>query len=136
MDYTALKFARALPLQVMTGSTANAGEPSVTNKINGLDNRTLRIGAGAAVARSTADKAAATQAQSPGTTPSEVQITGAARTLVALEQKLRDAPAVDEARVAAIRQKLEDGSYQIDPQRIADKLLGLERDLGGNKGTP
>jgi negative regulator of flagellin synthesis FlgM len=108
----------------------------VTNKINGLDNHMLRVGAGAAVARSTADKAAASQEKAPGTTPAEVQITGAARTLVALEQKLRDAPAVDAARVAAIRQKLEDGSYQIDPQRIADKLIGLEHDLGGNKGTP
>ena len=47
----------------------------------------------------------------------------------ALEQKLRDSPAVDAARVAAVRQKLDDGSYQIDPMRIADKLLGLERDL-------
>lgn len=103
----------------------------MTNKINGLDNHALRVGAGAAVARSTAEKSAVAQDKPAGTATVEVQITGAARNLAALEQKLRDAPAVDEARVAAIRKKLEDGSYQIDPQRVADKLLGLERDLGG-----
>jgi anti-sigma28 factor (negative regulator of flagellin synthesis) len=36
---------------------------------------------------------------------------------------------VDEVRVAAVRQRLQDGSYEIDPQRIADRLLRLEADL-------
>jgi anti-sigma28 factor (negative regulator of flagellin synthesis) len=35
--------------------------------------------------------------------------------------------------VAAVRQRLDDGSYQIDPQRIADKLLRMERDLASGK---
>ena len=101
----------------------------MANKINGLDSSTVRIAAGSSVARSNPDKAAAAQEKPAGNAPVEVQITGAARTLAALEQKLRDSPAVDSARVAAVRQKLDDGSYQIDPHRIADKLLGLERDL-------
>jgi negative regulator of flagellin synthesis FlgM len=107
----------------------------VTNKINGLENHTVRVAAGSTVARNSAEKATAALQEKPaGAAASEVQITGTARNLAALEQNLRDAPAVDEARVAAIRRKLEDGSYNIDPMRIANKLLGLERDLG-NKGS-
>lgn len=102
----------------------------MASKINGLDNGSVRIATGSSVARSNPDKAAATQEKSAGGAAVEVQITGAARTLAALEQKLKDSPAIDESRVAAIRQKLDDGSYQIDPTRIADKLVGLERDLG------
>ncbi|MEY4762937.1 MAG: hypothetical protein RLZZ200_2793 [Pseudomonadota bacterium] len=134
IDYTALKFSRPLPLKPMTGSAFGAGDLSVASKINGLDNGSVRIATSSSVARSTPDKAAATPEKPAGTPPVEVQITGAARTLAALEQRLKGSPAVDESRVAAIRQKLDDGSYQIDPMRIADKLMGLERDLG-RKGS-
>ena len=56
-------------------------------------------------------------------------ITGAARGLAAIEESLRELPAVDELRVAAVKQRLQDGSYQIDPQRVADRLLRMESDL-------
>jgi negative regulator of flagellin synthesis FlgM len=39
------------------------------------------------------------------------------------------APAIDQAKVAAIRQSLSDGTYAIDPQRIAKQLLGAEQSL-------
>ena len=104
----------------------------MASKINGLETRPVRIAAGAAVAKAGAERAA-TQEKPPGAAAADVQITGVARGLAALEQKLRDAPAVDEARVAAVRQKLDDGSYQVDPQRVADKLLRMERELGDGK---
>jgi negative regulator of flagellin synthesis FlgM len=132
IDYTGLKFRGIAPLTVSTGRTADAGDASVASKINGLENRPVRIAAGAAVGKAGADRAA-TQEKPPGAAASDVQITGIARGLAALEQKLRDAPAVDEARVASVRQKLDDGSYHVDPQRVADKLLRLERELGGGK---
>ena len=106
----------------------------MANKLNGLENRPVRVAAGSAVAKAGADRAA-TQERPPGAVASDVQITGIARGLAALEQKLRDAPAIDEARVAAVRQKLDDGSYQVDPQRVADKLLRMERELADGKPT-
>ena len=60
----------------------------------------------------------------------DVHLTGASRQLAAMEQSLRELPAVDEVRVAVVRQRLSGGEYKVDPQRIADRLLGLERDLG------
>jgi negative regulator of flagellin synthesis FlgM len=58
-----------------------------------------------------------------------VHITGTASTLATLEQALRDLPAVDETRVAATRSAIEQGTYTISPQRIADQLIKLEQSL-------
>jgi len=50
--------------------------------------------------------------------------------LQALERELGEAPAsFDTARVDAVRAAIADGSYRIDPQAIADRMLSLERDL-------
>jgi negative regulator of flagellin synthesis FlgM len=59
-----------------------------------------------------------------------VQITGAARQLADLEQKLRDLPAVSEERVAQLSAAIEQGTYTVRPQHIADQLMSLERALG------
>ena len=106
----------------------------VASKINGLSNGPIAISPGTAIGKATADSAAPQQRQAaPATGESDVQITGAARNMAALEQQIRDLPAVNPTNVAAVRQSLAEGSYQIDPQRIADKLLGLERALGNGK---
>ena len=34
-------------------------------------------------------------------------------------------------KVNAVRAALADGSYQVDAAKIADRMLGLERDLAG-----
>ena len=59
-----------------------------------------------------------------------VSLTQAAEELLALETQLRALPNVDQARVDSIRQAIEDGSYNVDPQRIVDTLLQSELDLG------
>jgi negative regulator of flagellin synthesis FlgM len=58
-----------------------------------------------------------------------VRITDQARQLAALERAVQDAPVVNEARVAAIRLAVEEGRYEVVPERIADKLLRMEHDL-------
>ena len=104
------------------------GDSVVANKINGLEAKPARIAASPAVNRraGAAPEAAAEGAADSGT---DVQLTGAARGLAALEQSLRAQPAVDPARVAAVKERLQNGSYEVDPQRIADKLLRLDGDL-------
>ena len=39
--------------------------------------------------------------------------------------------AIDQARVAEVRQALESGSYRIDPAKIAERMLDLDKQLGG-----
>ena len=58
-----------------------------------------------------------------------VQITGAARQLATLEQAVRDAPEVNSARVAQISSSIEQGTYTVNAQDIADKLVQMEKEL-------
>lgn len=61
--------------------------------------------------------------------PSSVHITEAAGQLAALEQVVRQMPAVNEARVAAVRTAIEQGTYTVSPDDIADHLMQLEQSL-------
>jgi negative regulator of flagellin synthesis FlgM len=100
---------------------------TVASRISGADTKAVRIAPGSAVPKRNDPAAAETGGNPAGV---DVQITGAARGLAAIEQSLRDLPAIDEARVAAVRARLDDGSYRVDPQKIADRLLNLEQELG------
>jgi len=104
----------------------------VTNKIGsgGIENRPAQVGTDRAVKRPAGS--AATAPTSPATETSKfvpVQITDSARQLAALEQAIRTLPDVDESRVASIRAAIANGSYQVSPDRIAEKLLRFESDL-------
>jgi negative regulator of flagellin synthesis FlgM len=58
-----------------------------------------------------------------------VTLTDSARSLQKIEEAIAKAPVVDSAKVAAIKQAVGSGTYQIDTGRVADKLLNFERDL-------
>jgi negative regulator of flagellin synthesis FlgM len=102
----------------------------VSTKITGFDNRPVQVGADKAVGRARDAAAAPSEKASAG---DAVRITEQARQLAALEQAVQAAPIVDETRVAAIRQAIEDGSYEVSPERIADKLLRMDRDLSATE---
>lgn len=100
----------------------------MANKIGDFDNRPVRTGADRAVeragARATADqKAAATPADS------SVTLTDAAKRLAALERAIAAVPEVDTARVEELRDAIASGRYSVDAERIATRLLDLEREL-------
>ena len=108
----------------------NPWRTDVASKINGLDSRPVSVGAGRGLAR-TPDPATGATPNEPATASSgDVHITDTANRLAALEQAVRDLPSVDEARVSQVRSALEDGSYTVHPERIADNLLRMEQSLG------
>jgi negative regulator of flagellin synthesis FlgM len=58
-----------------------------------------------------------------------VTLTDSARSLQKIEEAIAKTPVVDTAKVAAIKQAVSSGTYQIDTGRVADKLLQFERGL-------
>jgi negative regulator of flagellin synthesis FlgM len=47
-----------------------------------------------------------------------------------VERILAATPVVDGARVDAVRESLAEGSYVVDPVRVADRFIQFERMLG------
>lgn len=60
----------------------------------------------------------------------EVELSAAARELNAPENVVP----FDAARVAQLRDAIAQGTYHVDPERLADRFAALERDLSGADG--
>lgn len=60
-----------------------------------------------------------------------VTLTDAAAQLRSLESTLGELPVVDSQRVEDLQRAIENGSYEVDTQRIADKMLQFEANLVG-----
>ncbi len=60
-----------------------------------------------------------------------LRLTGEATGLQSLQKELSSAPAVDQSRVQAVRESLQNGSYQINPDAIASRMIDLDQQLGG-----
>ncbi|MEJ2455736.1 MAG: flagellar biosynthesis anti-sigma factor FlgM [Candidatus Thiodiazotropha sp.] len=58
-----------------------------------------------------------------------VDITGSASKLLELESLIANMSAVDAQQVEAVRRALATGSFTIDPQSAADKMLAMEISL-------
>lgn len=60
-----------------------------------------------------------------------LRLTGEAAGLQALQRELAERPAVDEARVQAVREALAAGTYRIDPEAIASSMLAMDAQFEG-----
>ena len=102
----------------------------MTEKINGQG---LRPTDTAGTRRSEAAKPAASQGQSRAATADTAASSDTQSGLLMskLEELVQRTPVVDQERVAAIKDAIASGTYEIDDQRIADRLLKFERDVLG-----
>ncbi|MGH1462943.1 MAG: flagellar biosynthesis anti-sigma factor FlgM [Neptuniibacter sp.] len=55
-----------------------------------------------------------------------VQLSDAAKALQNVEHKLADTPEVDSERVERLKQDIENGNYQINAERVAEKFLNID----------
>lgn len=65
-------------------------------------------------------------APAPREAAERVTLTEAARSLLQLRGAGADAAPVDPARVEALRAAIADGTYEIDAERIAERLIALD----------
>ncbi len=112
----------------------------MSNKISGIDgapslSQTSSVGAGRAVQRPQDAVSGGTTADTSKDPSRDVQITGTARQLADLDQKVRSLPDVNAERVSRLSAAIEQGTYQVRPQHIADQLMSLERTLGSLPNT-
>lgn len=82
------------------------------------------------VSRADTQKTAGATAGARNTAADAVQLTETAGRLKEIEARLAELPDVDQARVEALRKRIESGDYRPDPQRIAVKLVRMEQELG------
>lgn len=103
----------------------------MANKISGLSSDpAASIGASRSAAKTrdpvTGGSSAAAESSS-GT--GDVHITDSASQLASLEQAVRNLPAVDPVRVAQFQMAIEQGTYTVQPQQVADQLMQFEQSL-------
>ena len=88
-----------------------------TTAVTGLDQRGTKIGETRAT-----DAAQSTRGQGAEV----VTLTDLAARLQALTQSVADLPVADQEKIEQFRQSVADGSYEIDPQAVAEKLTAIE----------
>ena len=113
----------------------------MSGKINGFEHRPVQVSQ-----RGATERAHGKSGSAPGAEVSaaaHVKLTGSAVQLAALEKALAQVPEVDLERVQQLRAEIQAGEYRIDSQRVAAKLLQLERALatlepadGGAEAAP
>lgn len=105
----------------------------MSSKIGGVDSTsTAALSTGRSnTQRSTDAASGGTQASGGSSSDSaeNVQISGGARNLASLEQAVKDMPAVNTAKVAQISAAIEQGTYTVNSQHIADRLMQMDKEL-------
>lgn len=58
-----------------------------------------------------------------------VELTEEVSRIQQIEQSLASIPVVNAGRVKAVSNSLEDGSYRVDAEKVADKIIEMEQEL-------
>lgn len=91
------------------------GKPSQSsrNKV-GASGNGIKSGAGGVAQNSTNDS---------------VDLTKTATQIQQIEQSLASIPIVDNSKVKAVSESIEQGQYQINEEKIADRIIDIEKDI-------
>ena len=103
-----IDFSRLNSSPSLTGSTRTSANKDIGN------------------AEKSASLTTPTEQASTSKSGESVHLSNEAQQLQKVTDKLRDQPAVDNARVAELKAAIADGSYKVDSSRVASKLLNFE----------
>jgi len=100
------------------------------NNITGFPgNQSQRTGEGSQVQVARSEPTASQQQTGRPSTVDTVSLTDTAARLRELENSLAKLPVVDSQRVENLQKAIENGTYEVDARRTAEKLLGFEQAL-------
>lgn len=102
----------------ISAKTNHVSDSHQQNKIGHEANRNNTVPAGNAAAASS----------------DTVNITNTASQLQALEKQLASLPVVDVQRVDSIKREISNGTFEINPPRIADKMIQIESAISSKLG--
>ncbi len=101
----------------------------MSNKIDGFGQRPSQVDSASRAER--AGRGGDDRAVAPVSAADRVTLTDSARQLQRLAEAVAAAPDFDAARVAELKEAVGRGEYRPDAQRVADRLIALERELAG-----
>lgn len=96
------------------------------NNVSGSVIGNVGTGNAAQSGQGTAENKAAESQGNPASSRDTVSLTPQAQQLRDLENRIAELPEVDSGRVNSIKDAIADGSYEIDANRIAEKLMQFE----------
>ena len=95
---------------------------SNSSVVQSTDNRSNQVN------QKKGDESKKTEASAPAAS-SNVNLTQSASSLQALEKSIAAAPEVDQQKVDAVRKAINEGSYKVDSERTASKLIDFDTAL-------
>jgi negative regulator of flagellin synthesis FlgM len=99
-------------------------------KIDGSDGRTAGPGAKPTSAgRANSGRSAEEAPAGPRKADDQVRLTQDGIQAAAIADRIATLPTIDSARVEAVSAAIARGEYRIDADRIAERILALEKDL-------
>ena len=104
-------------------------KPSVKSSSSIGTRRSTGAQAGKSTGASSNTHSGASEKASSGSSGEQVAISSNAQLIQSLEARIQQMPDADSARVEALKQSIEDGSYQVDADSTAQKMLALEQSL-------
>lgn len=103
----------------------------MTDKINGFGHGLSVSGSARGTAVTRTDGASATtKGDSRQAGADTLTLTDSGRTLARLSEAVAATPATDGLRVDSLKAAIAGGTYQVDANRVANRLLAAERDFG------
>jgi negative regulator of flagellin synthesis FlgM len=103
------------------------------NNVTGVANaQSQRVTEGSKVEVSRTEQTASQQETGSNSTVTDsVSLTDTAARLQKLENTIAELPVVDSQRVEDIRSAISNGEYEVDPGRIAEKMVSFDSELNG-----
>lgn len=119
-----LKPANLVPINSALIGDTSIG--SIVNpKINGISGGSTRVESG----QRSGDVKSGSKSDAAASAADQVSLTDSARLMVRLETILDDLPTIDRERVETIKQAIADGSYVVNPEKVAAEVLRMEMDM-------